>query len=228
MSRPHAWEDVIDDEIRRINASYAERMGLASRPALLCIDNYNAVFGDRAQPVLEAMARFPSSCGLAAWNAIEPTQRLMAAARSRGVPVIHTTRGDNLHPGAGLTYSTKRKRKGANPAWDYAHFAALAPQADELVIYKLRASAFYGTTLVANLVQMDVNARRLRQLHQRLRASKRQRRLYARLPRWHRRRVCLRPQLAQPQSQSVRHERQIRRRHVSRRGARLLRLTARR
>jgi maleamate amidohydrolase len=157
MNRPHAWEDLIDDEIRRINANYAERMGLASRPALLCIDNYNAVFGDRAQPVLEAMARFPSSCGLAAWNAVEPTQRLMAAARSRGVPVIHTTRGDNLHPGAGSTSSTKRKHKGGNPAWDYAHFAALAPHPDELVIYKLRASAFYGTTLAANLVQMDVN-----------------------------------------------------------------------
>jgi maleamate amidohydrolase len=157
MKQSHAWEDIIDDEIRRINANYAERMGLGSRPALLCIDNYNAVFGDRPQPVLEAMARFPSSCGVAAWKAIEPTQRLMAAARSRGLPVIHTTRGDNLHSSAESTPSTKRKNKGANPAWDYAHLAALAPQPDELVVYKMRASAFYGTTLAAHLVQRDVN-----------------------------------------------------------------------
>jgi nicotinamidase-related amidase len=157
MKQPHAWEDIIDDEIRRISANYAERMGLGSRPALLCIDNYNAVFGERPQPVLEAMTRFPSSCGLAAWNAIEPTQRLMAAARSRGLPVIHTTRGDNLHSSATSTPSTKRKNKGANPAWDYALLPALTPQPDELVIYKMRASAFYGTTLAANLVQRDVN-----------------------------------------------------------------------
>jgi nicotinamidase-related amidase len=156
MSKAHAWEDLIDDEIRRISANYAERMGLGSRPALLCIDNYNAVFGDRPEPVLEAMARFPSSCGLAAWNAIDPTQRLMAAARRRGLPVIHSTR-DSLHAGANATASTKRKNKGADPAWDYAHFAALAPQPGELVIYKMRASVFYGTTLAANLVRLDVN-----------------------------------------------------------------------
>jgi nicotinamidase-related amidase len=157
MSRPHAWEDVIDDEIRRINANYAERMGLRDRPALLCIDNYNAVFGDRPEPVLEAMARFPSSCGLAAWNAVEPTRRLMAAARERGLPVIHTTRGEKLHLRAGPTSSTKRKNKGSDPAWDYAHFAPLAPLPDELVIYKMRASVFFGTTLAANLMQLDVN-----------------------------------------------------------------------
>jgi len=106
---------------------------------------------------VQAMARFPSSCGLAAWNAIEPTKRLMAAARERGLPVIHTTRGDAAYATANPTFSTKRKNKGADPAWDYAHFPALAPQPDELVIYKLRASVFYGTTLAANLMQLDVN-----------------------------------------------------------------------
>lgn len=156
MNKKHVWEDIVDDEIRAITASYAERMGLRNRPALLCIDNYNAVFGDRPEPVLEAMQRFPSSCGLAAWNAIEPTKRLMAAARREGIPVIHTTRGDNVNS-ANPTFSTKRKRKGGDPAWDYAHFEALAPQPGELVIYKMRASVFYGTTLAANLMQLDVN-----------------------------------------------------------------------
>lgn len=157
MNKRHAWEDVIDDEIRAVNANYAERMGLRNRPALLCIDNYNAVYGDRAEPVLQALARFPSSCGVAAWNAIEPTQRLLAAARKRGIPVIHTTRGESVHSPADRMYSTKRKNKGADPAWDYAHFAPLAPQPDELVVYKMRASVFYGTTLAANLTKLDVN-----------------------------------------------------------------------
>jgi nicotinamidase-related amidase len=156
MSKPHAWEDVIDDEIRRISANYAPRMGLGSRPALLCIDNYNAVFGDRAEPVLEAMARFPSSCGLAAWSAIEPTRGLMAAARRRGLPVIHSTR-DSAPAGANAISSTKRKNKGADPAGDYAHVAALAPQPGELVIHKMRASVFFGTTLAASLVRLGVN-----------------------------------------------------------------------
>ena len=157
MNKKHAWEDIIDDEIRTINADYAARMGLKDRPALLCIDNYNAVFGDRPEPVREAIKRFPSSCGPAAWDAIEPTRRLMAAARAKGVPLIHTTRGDGIYSTANPTFSTKRKRKGGDPAWDYAHFEALAPQPGELVIYKMRASVFYGTTLAANLMQLDVN-----------------------------------------------------------------------
>ncbi len=155
--RKHAWEDIIDDEIRQINANYASHAGLRKRPALLCIDNYNAVFGDRPEPVLEAIKRFPSSCGLAAWNAIEPTQRLMAAARTAGLPVIHTTRGELIRSTPSQITSTKRKNKGQDAAWDYAPFPTLAPNPDELVIYKMRASVFYGTVLATYLMQRDVN-----------------------------------------------------------------------
>ena len=89
--RLHVWEDVIDDEIRAVTRNYRQRMGLGARPALLCIDNYNAVFGDEPRPLLEAIERFPSTCGLAAWNALEPTRQLMACARQARIPVIHTT-----------------------------------------------------------------------------------------------------------------------------------------
>lgn len=155
-SRVHVWEDVINDEIREIYANYDARLGLKDRPALICIDNYNAVFGDRRESTLEAIKRFPSSCGPAAWDAIDPTRRLMAAARAAGVPMIHTTRDDVL-PGAGGFYSTKRRRRAGDPAWSYAHFEPLAPQTDEPVVHKSRASAFFGTTLVTQLTQLDVN-----------------------------------------------------------------------
>lgn len=156
-TRRHAWEDLIDDEIRRIYANYGARMGLRERPALLCVDNYNAVFGDRPQPVLEAMERFPSSCGEAAWAAIEPTRRLMAAAREAGLPLIHTTRDDVTQTAMSALRSTKRRRHGSDPAWDHAFFSRLAPEPGELVIRKTRASAFYGTPLDAHLVQMGVD-----------------------------------------------------------------------
>jgi hypothetical protein len=41
--KKHAWEDVIDGEMRQIAGNYETRRGFRSRPALLCIDNYNAV-----------------------------------------------------------------------------------------------------------------------------------------------------------------------------------------
>lgn len=153
----HVWEDLVDDEIRTISSTAGQPQGLGDRAALLCIDNYNAVFGDRAEPITAAIQRFPSTCGPAAWQAIEPTQRLMAAARTAGLPVIHTTRADidpNFAPGI---YSTKRRLRGSDAAWNYRHFAMLAPAAGEVVIGKPRASAFFGTALAARLTQMNVN-----------------------------------------------------------------------
>ena len=157
MGRQHAWEDVIDDEIRAIAGNYAARMGLGDRPALLCIDNYNAVFGDKREPLREAMQRFPSTCGPAAWDALEPTQRLMAAARAAGIPVIHTTGMAVLPDVLQRAQTTKRSASGQDRKWDYTHFAPLAPQPGEIVIEKLRATGFYGTPLTAYLTTLGVN-----------------------------------------------------------------------
>ena len=157
MTRQHVWEDVIDDEIRAIAGNYASRRGLRDRPALVCVDNYNAVFGDKPEPVLEAMKRFPSSCGLAAWNAIEPTQKLMAAARAAGIPVIHTHGVTELPALVQRAQTTKRSASGHDRAWDNTHFAQLAPLPGEIVLEKLRATAFYGTPLNAYLTQLGVN-----------------------------------------------------------------------
>src|SRR5262245_39109090 len=144
MDRPHVWEDVIDDEIRAIAGNYASRMGLRDRPALLCVDNYNAVFGDKPEPVLEAMERFPSSCGLAAGTALEPTQRLMAAARAAGIPVIHTHGLAEIPAAVRQQQTTKRNSASRDRAWENGHFSQLAPLRGEIVIEKLRATAFYG------------------------------------------------------------------------------------
>lgn len=155
--RQHVWDDVIDDEIRQVMGNYAGRMEMRDRPALLCIDNYNAVFGDRPEHVLQSMKRFPSSCGLAAWETIEPTKRLMRAARAAGIPVIHTTRDDFSQSISSTLNSTKRTSFGGDPEWAHAFFHELAPEKGELVIRKTRASAFYGTALAAHLVQLGVN-----------------------------------------------------------------------
>ena len=67
------------------------RIGRGQRPALLLIDLYRAVFGDRREPLPEAIETWPSSCGPAAWDSLPNIQRLLAAARSAGIPVIHIT-----------------------------------------------------------------------------------------------------------------------------------------
>ena len=44
-------------------------VGFGQKPALLLIDLYRWVYGDEPQPLLEAIDTWPSSCGLAAWDA---------------------------------------------------------------------------------------------------------------------------------------------------------------
>jgi maleamate amidohydrolase len=132
-------------------------MGLRDRPALLCIDNYNAVFGDKREPVIDSMRRFPSSCGEQAWDTVEPTQKLMKTARAKGIPIIHTTRNEQNEAFGISMSSTKRLNKSENSAWNYAFFDPLAPEGNELIIYKLKASAFFETPLASYLVKMDVN-----------------------------------------------------------------------
>jgi len=155
--RPHVWDDILDDEIRQIYANYGERLGLTDRPALLCVDNYNAVFGDRREPILEAIKRFPSSCGPAAWDALEPTRHLIEAARSAAVPVIHTTRDNLAGQATTRLHSTKRVTRNTDTDWGYTHFAPLSPLATELVIRKPRASAFFGTALATHLTSLGIN-----------------------------------------------------------------------
>jgi maleamate amidohydrolase len=152
--RTHVWEDIIDDEIRQLITKYSPQ-GLKDRPALLCIDNYNAAFGDRPEPLLDAIKRFPSSCGLYAWNTIEPTQRLMRSARQAGVPVIHTTVDvDQLSSGV---EATKFHLPNSELEWNWTTFDQLAPAPGELLIRKPRATAFQGCALPSHLVQLEVN-----------------------------------------------------------------------
>lgn len=156
--RRHVWEDVITSEVRAVAGNYSSRMGLGQRPALLCIDNYNAVFGDRREPLLEAMKRFPSTCGERAWDAIDPTLRLMNAARNKGIPVFHTTRDDHNRLVAGIG-STKRFRYAdGDTEWSHAFFPQLAPLDSEYVVHKTRASAFYGTPLHTCLVKLGIDS----------------------------------------------------------------------
>jgi maleamate amidohydrolase len=149
----HCWKDVVDEEILEIYAAYRRDTYVGPAPAVLAIDLYrNAYLGGNI-PVREANRAHPGSCGENAWKAIEPTQRLFKAARAARVPVIYTTR----HADTGGVKSTNRRLQGETEE-QYAIIEALAPQPGERVIYKERASAFFGTPLVAHLRELRVES----------------------------------------------------------------------
>jgi nicotinamidase-related amidase len=148
----HCWKDIIDEEIVEIYAAYHREVYVGPAPAILAIDLYRKAYRGGNIPVREANRSHPGSCGENAWKAIEPTQRLFKAARAAGVPIIYTTR----HADTGVK-STKRQLHRESEE-QYAIFEAVAPQPGELVVYKERASAFFGTPLIAQLRQMRIES----------------------------------------------------------------------
>ncbi len=148
----HCWQDVIDDDLREIYKSYEREIFVGERPAVLAIDLYKSAYRGGPKPVLEADRENTWSCGEYAWAALETTKKVLAAARAAGVPVIYTTR----HVRTGPVRSTFRDASPAEDSYDIID--EVSPEEGELVIYKERASAFFGTPLVAHLNKMGIRS----------------------------------------------------------------------
>jgi maleamate amidohydrolase len=149
----HCWKDIVDEEILEIYAPYRREVFVGPSPAILAIDLYNKAYRGGNVPVREANRQNEGSCGENAWKALPPTQRLFAAARAAGVPIIFSTR----HADTAGVKSTNRNLKEERED-DYDIHAQLAPQPGELVIHKERASAFFGTPLIAHLRRLRIES----------------------------------------------------------------------
>lgn len=95
-------------------------------------------------------------------NAVEPCQRLIAAARSQQIPVIFTRlvyRQDYRDGGVLTDELIPGLAEGqccAAGTWDAELIDEMSPQADDFVIDKNRYSAFYGTPLPSILTSLDI------------------------------------------------------------------------
>jgi nicotinamidase-related amidase len=153
----HCWSDVVDQDTLDIYRHYRRETYVGGRPALLAIDLYNLVFEGGPLPVRDAAKKQPSSCGVHAWNAIGPTQELLALARSHGMPVIYTTceTRKEVDP-EGVRATNRALERLGESAYDIR--AEFKPEPGDLIIYKERASAFFGTPLVAHLHRLGVDS----------------------------------------------------------------------
>src|SRR5580704_13277056 len=93
----HCWKDVVPEADMRIYAPYARETAVGPRAALLAIDLYNQVYEGGANPPADIAAKYPSSCGIHAHRAVEPTQRLIAAARRAGIAIFFCTQDVRDH-----------------------------------------------------------------------------------------------------------------------------------
>lgn len=129
-------------------AGFGSTLAMGDRPALLVIDVVQAYL-------------VPGSplYGLPFEAALQANQRLVAAARAAGVPVIFTC----VEYGAqgldgGLFYRKVGALKCFLKGSPLGRFHPdLMPQADDVVVIKQYASAFFGTSLVASLNSLRID-----------------------------------------------------------------------
>jgi nicotinamidase-related amidase len=155
------WNRFLSDRDRdRAAADPAIRKGAGERPVLLLVDLYRWVFGDRPEPLLDAIRTWPGSCGLAGWEALSHIERLLDVARSLGVPVVHVTGFGGM---PGWRDANPRGARVDDPAmadrrrrrWDIVD--EVAPVDGEVVLHKTAPSAFWGTPLAGLLTGLHAD-----------------------------------------------------------------------
>lgn len=152
----HCWKDVVSEETLGIYKYYRRETYIGHRPALLAIDLYNLVFEGGPLPVHKVVKEFPSSCGVYAWDAVRPIQELFSITRSRGLPIIYTTNASKKECYSRRIYATQRQI-GEKDNLAYEIKEEFKPDPKDLIIFKERASAFFGTPLIAYLVQQNID-----------------------------------------------------------------------
>ena len=165
MSEP-VWNKFLSERDKQVFAAagYAARQGFGQRPAVLVVDVNYAFCGDRPEPILESIKRWRNSCGAEAWEGVKAIKRLLAAARARGLPVIYTTgvrRDDDWDRGSWNwknSRAAERPRTQASGQDGNTIVPDIAPQPQDIVIEKLKPSAFFGTPLLSFLVLLGADS----------------------------------------------------------------------
>jgi maleamate amidohydrolase len=132
-----AWLAVIDPRDREVyrRAGYARSYGTGSSPALIVVDvEYNFTGDVPADDILTSIAKYPDSCGPAAWQAIPVIAGLLDEFRRCGHPVIYT-------------HGIRTERTRTQPCVGTDIVNELTPANGDLVIAKPAASAFFDTQL---------------------------------------------------------------------------------
>jgi maleamate amidohydrolase len=154
------WDQYLSSQDRiDIAQRPAARVGFGSKPCLLLIDLYRAAFGDRPLPLAESVAEYPSSCGMAGWQALPSIEKLLAAGRAAGVPVVHTKniRSNVLSPWFHKPQGEARlPEEGARLGLDDL-MDEVRPDTGELLLQKASPSAFWGTPLAGHLIGLGVD-----------------------------------------------------------------------
>jgi nicotinamidase-related amidase len=158
--KPENWRDLIPEEVKEIyrGARFGGRLGFGVWPALIVVDMQVAQIGDRPEPVLESVRKYPLSAGEAGWFALEKIKELIKEARKARIPIFYTLiEYEPFDRGLWKTKMPPPAKAGEAPLEAKAIVKDIAPEEGDVIIRKKRSSAFFGTPLLSYLHQMNVD-----------------------------------------------------------------------
>jgi maleamate amidohydrolase len=157
------WDKLLSERDRAVYAAagYGQRAGAGRHPALIVVDVTHDFVGDRPEPILDSIKRFPNSCGEVAWTGMDRIQELLETWRAAGLPVFYTKaldqptasdRGSWAWKNARDLETSSLRRRIGNRIPDQ-----IAPLPGETVMQKPKASAFFGTALASYLTLLGID-----------------------------------------------------------------------
>lgn len=164
------WDRFLTEQDKKLASIRTPRkFGFGDNPALILIDLYRSVYGDKPEPLFESIKSWPASCGLAGWKLLPNTVKLLNIAREAGIPVIHVTHVITSEDGVeswtsrGSANSASSigergiRTKASDERVKFEIIDELKPLPGEVFIRKSSPSAFWGTHLVGYLISQKID-----------------------------------------------------------------------
>ncbi|GAB3456870.1 isochorismatase family protein [Actinophytocola sediminis] len=144
------WDEFVPaGELDRLRANgFGGPVELGERPCLLVVD-VTLSFIDTA---------YPTGCGQMGWDRLPAIVSLLETARANGIPRVLTAGSplDAVFVGGAVKLS--QDPDTARLVHDAPFPPELTPRADEYVVHKAKASAFFGTPLLTYLTANRIDS----------------------------------------------------------------------
>jgi nicotinamidase-related amidase len=143
------WDKFLTERDKQVFAKggWAANAGGGKKPALLIIDVNYAFCGEQSKPILEAVEEWRTSCG----EVIYTTGTIRDDGWDKGSWAWKSSRGNEDTPDGAPPARTSNR--DGNDIMD-----EIAPSPQDIVIRKLKPSAFYATPLVSFLNDLGADS----------------------------------------------------------------------
>ncbi len=148
------WSERLPAEDAAALAGYSSRdevVSTAEAPVLMVIDVVESFVGPNL-PIAEAQKVSRKACGDRAWSAIPGIVGLIEAFRARDLPIIFT-RADLLQRHVGP--ATRRPDAARDASLSNEFQEEISPKPEDIILPKVKASAFFSTPLHAYLTKQN-------------------------------------------------------------------------